>query len=187
MPECLEPLPLEELELLLPEWPSSPPSPPVVPEGPSSPPVVPEGPPAVREGSSFPPPPAEGDEPPFLPPPPQRDPKVGSEKHPALPSVDQGTCKPSVALLINGTSSADRDSLTTGAVLSDSTSSDGNASSCLLTSSEAASESTSSCCQSALGAAALTTRVQTQASGFTQGTRPQRDATNRLQYTNTCI
>ncbi|MGH0168542.1 UNVERIFIED_CONTAM: hypothetical protein FKN15_005988 [Acipenser sinensis] len=52
MLECLEPLPLEELELPLPEWPSPPPPVPeglpVVPEGPSSPPVVPEGPPAVQ-------------------------------------------------------------------------------------------------------------------------------------------
>ncbi|MGH0124558.1 UNVERIFIED_CONTAM: hypothetical protein FKN15_037517 [Acipenser sinensis] len=59
MPECLEPLPLEELELPLPEWPSSPP---VFPEGPSSPPVVPEGPPAEGDELLFPPPPAEGDE-----------------------------------------------------------------------------------------------------------------------------
>ncbi|MGH0152038.1 UNVERIFIED_CONTAM: hypothetical protein FKN15_073253 [Acipenser sinensis] len=73
-PECLEPLPLEELELPLLEWPSPPPPVPeglpVVPEGPSSPPVVPEGPPAVREGSSFLPPPAEGDELLLFPPPP---------------------------------------------------------------------------------------------------------------------
>ncbi|MGH0136013.1 UNVERIFIED_CONTAM: hypothetical protein FKN15_001725 [Acipenser sinensis] len=97
LPECLEPLPLEELKLPLPEWP---PSPPVVPEGP---PAVPEGLPTVPEGPAsplavreeflflrhpperdklqfppspaegdelqFPPPPAEGVGPPFLPPP----------------------------------------------------------------------------------------------------------------------
>ncbi|MGH0128027.1 UNVERIFIED_CONTAM: hypothetical protein FKN15_077321 [Acipenser sinensis] len=47
MPECLESLPLEELELPLPEWPPSPPAVPeglfAVPEGPLSTPVVPEG------------------------------------------------------------------------------------------------------------------------------------------------
>ncbi|MGH0124949.1 UNVERIFIED_CONTAM: hypothetical protein FKN15_020835 [Acipenser sinensis] len=46
--ECLEPLPLEKLELPLPEWP---PSPPVVPEGP---PAVPEGLPTVPEGPASP-------------------------------------------------------------------------------------------------------------------------------------
>ncbi|MGH0128934.1 UNVERIFIED_CONTAM: hypothetical protein FKN15_064063 [Acipenser sinensis] len=99
MPECLEPLPLEELELPLLEWPPSPPAVPeglsAVPEGPPSPPVVPEGPPAVPEGLPslpavsdgspflprppegdeplFPPPSSEGDEPPFPPPPPEGD------------------------------------------------------------------------------------------------------------------
>ncbi|MGH0154368.1 UNVERIFIED_CONTAM: hypothetical protein FKN15_026933 [Acipenser sinensis] len=52
MPECLEPWPLEELELPLPEWPPSPSVVPeglsAVPEGSSSPPVVPECLPAVR-------------------------------------------------------------------------------------------------------------------------------------------
>ncbi|MGH0119346.1 UNVERIFIED_CONTAM: hypothetical protein FKN15_006077 [Acipenser sinensis] len=86
--ECVEPLPLEELELPLPEWPSPPPvvpeGLPTVPEGPLSPPVVPEGPPAEGDGLLFPPPPAEGDElfPPlpaegdellFPPPPPEGD------------------------------------------------------------------------------------------------------------------
>ncbi|MGH0115171.1 UNVERIFIED_CONTAM: hypothetical protein FKN15_070691 [Acipenser sinensis] len=73
MPECLEPWPLEELELPLPEWPPSPSVVPeglsAVPEGSSSPPVVPECLPAVREGLPFPPPTAEGDELLFPPPP----------------------------------------------------------------------------------------------------------------------
>ncbi|MGH0136937.1 UNVERIFIED_CONTAM: hypothetical protein FKN15_006870 [Acipenser sinensis] len=64
----------------------------------------------------------------------------------------QGTCKTAVALLINSRSSADSESLTTGDVLFDSTSSDGNASSCSPTSSEAAIDSMSSCCQFVLGA-----------------------------------
>ncbi|MGH0131469.1 UNVERIFIED_CONTAM: hypothetical protein FKN15_046172 [Acipenser sinensis] len=45
----------------------------------------------------------------------------------ASPSVDQGTCKTAMALLINGICSADTASLTAG----DSKCSDGNASSCL--------------------------------------------------------
>ncbi|MGH0128290.1 UNVERIFIED_CONTAM: hypothetical protein FKN15_027831 [Acipenser sinensis] len=75
--ECVEPLPLEELELPLPEWPSPPPVVPVglptVPEGPSSPPVVPEGPPPEGDELLFPPPPAEGDELLFPPPPAEGD------------------------------------------------------------------------------------------------------------------
>ncbi|MGH0143213.1 UNVERIFIED_CONTAM: hypothetical protein FKN15_019789 [Acipenser sinensis] len=70
LPECLEPLPLEELELPLPEWP---PSPSAVSEGP---PAVPEGPAsplAVREEFLFLPHPPERDEPPFSPPPAEGD------------------------------------------------------------------------------------------------------------------
>ncbi|MGH0169090.1 UNVERIFIED_CONTAM: hypothetical protein FKN15_060580 [Acipenser sinensis] len=76
LPECLEPLQLEELELPLPEWL---PSPPVVPEGPSAVseglPTVPEGPAslAVREEFLFLPHPPERDEPPFSPPPAEGD------------------------------------------------------------------------------------------------------------------
>ncbi|MGH0168370.1 UNVERIFIED_CONTAM: hypothetical protein FKN15_054105 [Acipenser sinensis] len=77
MPECLEPWPLEELELPLPEWPPSPSVVPeglsAVPEGSSSPPVIPECLPAVREEFLFPPPPAEGEELLFQPPPPEGD------------------------------------------------------------------------------------------------------------------
>ncbi|MGH0126701.1 UNVERIFIED_CONTAM: hypothetical protein FKN15_029746 [Acipenser sinensis] len=54
--ECVEPLPLEELELPLPEWPSPPPvvpeGLPTVPEGPSSPPVVPEVTSALFQGKT---------------------------------------------------------------------------------------------------------------------------------------
>ncbi|MGH0151314.1 UNVERIFIED_CONTAM: hypothetical protein FKN15_032172 [Acipenser sinensis] len=61
--------------------------------------------------------------------------------------LNQGTCKTAVALFINVRSSADRESLTKGDMLSDFMSSDR---SCSPTSSEAAMESVSSCCQSAL-------------------------------------
>ncbi|MGH0144424.1 UNVERIFIED_CONTAM: hypothetical protein FKN15_011063 [Acipenser sinensis] len=57
IPECLEPWPLEELELPLPEWPPSPSVVPeglsAVPEGSSSPPVVPECLPAVLSSAAF--------------------------------------------------------------------------------------------------------------------------------------
>ncbi|MGH0136499.1 UNVERIFIED_CONTAM: hypothetical protein FKN15_007901 [Acipenser sinensis] len=92
MPEWLEPLPLEKLELPLPEWPPSPPAVPeslsAVPEGPPSPPAVPEGPPsppAVPEGPPFPPRPPEGDGPPFPPLPPEGD---GSPFPPLPPEGD---------------------------------------------------------------------------------------------------